>query len=763
MANDCLAVAETRGILRFRLVAAVFAALLAAPGAPSFAHAANHALLIGVSNYTYTEITPLKGPANDVTLMWRALGKRGFSDVTVLADGLAAGPQFPKSAGDPTRANILAAFAALGQRAKAGDLVLIYYSGHGTEQPVRNTSQDSERGNLDQVMLPLDAGGYDRAAQTVKNGIVDDDIGAALDKIRARGADVWIIFDACHAGSMTRGVFDGLAVRGIESSRLGIPPVPPSAATRGSSGKSSRFVTRPSAPNEGSLVEFFAVDSSREAIERSFDEFDRPMIGTGSDRRVGVFTYFLFRALTDSSGRVATYRDLAHHVVREMQRSQIAPPAMPTFGGALDRPLLSIGEAPPPAAWQVTLSGNTVEIPAGALHGLTEKSVLKLSASPAPDAPPWAQATVSRADPISAVAEIDGRIPPSPPPVLWARLASPGVSFALKVAEPPPHDLDPDTRRLIEDAKAQAARSRQGAIDWVGAKDHADVRLRVRNGRLWLLPADGEWVREDSRRDVPKLKARPLTPSYPVASSASVSHVADALHKIARARNMVRLAEVADPTRHPTNPWNALQVTAERVVAPGADNHPHRACPNLKTLSEQELKGKAIDRKLPEPVFHCDLVRITVRNNGNRDVDLNLSYIDARAGINKLGQDCTVTVPPGGRLVRSLWITTWDRQKNAPDSVGREHVVITAVERKGVSQTNLCFIQEAVRGGADARTRGGNMLPGNAGWLMSALSDAAVASSGTRGVQVPEEDDAPDAPRAGMYLVTLQVTPSPLP
>ena len=162
---------------------------------------------------------------------------------------------------------------------------------------------------------------------------------------------------------MTRGVFDGLAVRGIELSRLGIPPVPPSAATRGSSGKSSRFVTRPSAPNEGSLVEFFAVDSSREAIERSFDEFDRPMIGTGSDRRVGVFTYFLYRALTDSSGRVATYRDLAHHVVREMQRSQIAPPAMPTFGGALDRPLLSIGKAPPPAAWQVTLSGNTVEIP----------------------------------------------------------------------------------------------------------------------------------------------------------------------------------------------------------------------------------------------------------------------------------------------------------------------------------------------------------------------------------------------------------------
>ena len=111
-----------------------------------------------------------------------------------------------------------------------------------------------------------------------------------------------------------------------------------------------QFVTKPSTGSEGSLVEFFAVDSSREAIERSFDEFARPMIGQGTDRRMGVFTYFLYRALTDSNSRVATYRDLAHHLVREMQQSQIAPPAMPTFGGALDRPLLSIGKAPPPAS-----------------------------------------------------------------------------------------------------------------------------------------------------------------------------------------------------------------------------------------------------------------------------------------------------------------------------------------------------------------------------------------------------------------------------
>ena len=95
---------------------------------------------------------------------------------------------------------------------------------------MKDTSQDPERNNLDQVMLPIDAGDYDSKTKTVLRGIVDDEIGAALDKIRDKNADVWVVIDACHAGSMTRGLVDGTAVRGVEPSRLGIPPA--SGATR---------------------------------------------------------------------------------------------------------------------------------------------------------------------------------------------------------------------------------------------------------------------------------------------------------------------------------------------------------------------------------------------------------------------------------------------------------------------------------------------------------------------------------------------------
>src|ERR1700730_1423062 len=114
----------------------------AAPGM-----AANHALLIGAADYQNPNINKLKGPPNDVTLMWRLLTKRGFgpANITVLADGLkdrAAQERFPKVNGEPKRDAIMAAFAALAEKAKSGDLVLIFYSGHGTEQPVKDLSQD---------------------------------------------------------------------------------------------------------------------------------------------------------------------------------------------------------------------------------------------------------------------------------------------------------------------------------------------------------------------------------------------------------------------------------------------------------------------------------------------------------------------------------------------------------------------------------------------------------------------------------------------
>ena len=283
--------------LRALPVRLLIAAMLYSMVGSRHALAEQYALLIGAANYLNKSITPLKGPPNDVTLIWRALTKRGFSkaNMIVYAGNLPTGPDFPLSLGEATKIAILEGFAAVAERAKEDDAVLIYFSGHGSQQPVQNVDQDPEGDNLDQVMLPVDAGNFDDLTQTIMNGIVDDAVGVAIDRIRDKGAHVWAVIDACHAGSMTRGAIDGVIARGVDPAVLGIRPSPSQASW--ARPQTARHL--PSRSTRGSLVGFFAVDSSKEAVERRFEEFDKPMISSGGRPSVGVFTYFLHKILSD--------------------------------------------------------------------------------------------------------------------------------------------------------------------------------------------------------------------------------------------------------------------------------------------------------------------------------------------------------------------------------------------------------------------------------------------------------------------------------
>ncbi len=727
----------------------------------------NHALLIGAADYQNPNINKLKGPPNDVTLMWRLLTKRGFDpgNITVLADGLkdkAGEPRFPKVNGEPKRDAIMAAFAALADKAKSGDLVLIFYSGHGTEQPVKDLSQDPESNNLDQVMLPTDAGDYDSKTKTVRNGIVDDEIGAALDHIRDKNADVWVVIDACHAGSMTRGVIDGTAVRGVEPARLGIPPAPPRvAAEKEQAPKSWPF---PSKSARGSLVGFFAVDSSREAIERAYEEFDTPMIGEGANRRAGVFTYFLWRALSDGNHKVSRYQDLARLINSEMRKSENPPSAMPTFDGDLNRPFLTGGAVPSNPVWQVEVDGDKATIPAGSLHGLAANTVLRLSA--VPDGPEWAKATVTKAEAIRSTADIAKPIPGERPAILWASVLVPSVSFQLTVAEPPADELaDPAVRKFIEDVKKAAA---MGAIEWVPAQTttQPQLRLRVYDGRAWILPGDGDWIRKDLQEKNSKLKIYPLTPSVaiqPESAGNSAAELAIKLHSRARAANLVRVAQSWNEALQEQGGVRNILVTAERSGVVAEKRDPYRDC--TKENSPQDYGAASpLDEKIIGSAYHCDMIKVTIQNTGQRALDVNVSYIDAGGGIqhlfNKPGDDCTFTLPAGeGKAFRSAMVSTWQGGKGgSPDTIGREHIVVTAVEQKDRIQSEICFDQAAVRGVGEGK---GGPSSGTAGSLLKALRNAALAPATTRGLGgAVIEKDSDDAPEASAAVFSFEVTPS---
>jgi hypothetical protein len=150
---------------------------------PSFA--ADRALLIGIDKYQY--VSPLKGSKEDVKAMKSFIRKVWHyknSQIKVLLDRQA------------TKKAILSAFDNwLIRGTRRGDRAFFFYSGHGYY--VWDKSGDEDDG-YDETLCPVD---------TNLNGssmILDDEIEKRLKKLKGR--QVTIIVDACHSGTVTRGL-----------------------------------------------------------------------------------------------------------------------------------------------------------------------------------------------------------------------------------------------------------------------------------------------------------------------------------------------------------------------------------------------------------------------------------------------------------------------------------------------------------------------------------------------------------------------------
>lgn len=161
----------------------------------SLSFAAKKALLVGVANYQNLpanlngrKLTNLKGPENDVKVIKNCLlSYYGFSDdeIRVLTNDNA------------TKEKIETNFNEwLVKGSKTGDLVVFYFSGHGSTVPDYNGDEDDGK---DEVLLPYDMvpnGGY--------NIVVDDEFGMWLNKLNGR--TVVAIVDSCYSGGVVRGI-----------------------------------------------------------------------------------------------------------------------------------------------------------------------------------------------------------------------------------------------------------------------------------------------------------------------------------------------------------------------------------------------------------------------------------------------------------------------------------------------------------------------------------------------------------------------------
>lgn len=142
------------------------------------------ALFIGI-NY-FGQQGELRGCINDVHNIKGFLSRTyRIDEVLVLTDD----QKDPNCI--PTRKNIITAFRWLRRGAKAGDSLILHYSGHGGS--VKDTDGDEEDG-MDETMIPVD---YQKAGH-----IVDDEVHDVLVRGLPRGVRLTAIMDCCHSESM---------------------------------------------------------------------------------------------------------------------------------------------------------------------------------------------------------------------------------------------------------------------------------------------------------------------------------------------------------------------------------------------------------------------------------------------------------------------------------------------------------------------------------------------------------------------------------
>lgn len=311
------------------------------------------ALLIGINDYSASHLgvaaSPappartwlnLEGALNDVKLMRALIGSTyGFKseDIAVLTDQQA------------TRIGILRELQRLERSARKDDVVLFYYSGHGSQ--VRN-SRSAETDKLDESIVPADS----RAG--VKD-IRDKELRDVFNKILDHGAKLTVVLDTCHSGSGARGLDAGLHARVVSEDASDVAD--PS--------------TGPRPEDRGALVL-----SATQDFDRAYEIF-------ASDRLMrGAFTWALASALKDAErGEPMSDTFLRVQARLSVDRPGQVPvlaanPAVrlrPFLGERIDRrnrrPVIAVQEVRP---------DGTYALQGGWLNGVTEHSELHVVGDP---------------------------------------------------------------------------------------------------------------------------------------------------------------------------------------------------------------------------------------------------------------------------------------------------------------------------------------------------------------------------------------------
>jgi hypothetical protein len=643
------------------------------------------ALLVGVSEYpALAKSLQLAGPRSDVRLMRSLLLERDFAEfgISILADGVAG-------AAMPTRDNILTELDRLGAAARSGDTVVLYFAGHGSQQPAEVSGAGSnETGGLSAIFLPRDVGMWQprpgRPTGSVKNAITDREFRERVDRISRGGAHVWAIFDACHSATLVRGDDDddpaddhSVRLRRVRPQQLGIPPA--AGGIGEPAVRAASTDTRLNAP--AGAVYFYASQTTESTPELRLPPRSSEAV------HHGLFTYVLAQATAGGGGM--TYRQLAQSILVRYAAMQDGGGVTPQFAGnALDRAVLG-RSAEPVRQWRLRFEDGKLLVGAGQLADIHPGSVFAVmplhatkleqtlgyvrvvSASVnSAETLPVAHAGVKEKKLEALSSGVIGRLVSATP-----KLGLAVVSDLSNCAKPCPFGR---SIQVLQNAGLPG-------IEWVAHAGSADLRLVAVDSRLWLLPAS-----------VPGRPCRVGSPNARQLCTAALSRRSPSIEATPGASE-VTLAEVLSRSLQTAGRAVALLRSASAVAMQPA--MPFE--PEVSYISQRSAPQPFREGTVPEFV-EGDRVLVRWRNVAKVPIDVTALYLDARYGIQTL-------YPPPGAMNRIDVAAEagFELQLNVEQTDGLEHLIlITVPARRHEERADFSFwaqdtlpAAQVVRGG----------------------------------------------------------------
>lgn len=650
------------------------------PQANEIAQPANagrkRALLVAPTDYPFAPggaIPALWGPPQDADLFAKVLREEfGFAgdDIRVLSAPLGGWESTPQ-ADRPTRANVEREFKRLADESGADDQVVILLALHGTQQNLDPHNPDrTEADGMDEVLLPADATAMQAGDTAIPNGIVDNEIRVWLQAIAAKGAQVWIIFDACCSGGAWRAAGGEERYRFVPPERLGIQRrgLPRASASRTRGVEDTAQEAGDIDPGMQGIVAFYAARSDLSAPESPLAAVPGQPVRPQDYH--GWLTYSICQVLAARQGPL-NYRELAQQVLGRYRVRPIPESPFPYGEGDLDREVL--GER----VWRErsrivvrNVENGELLLTAGSLLGLARGSILAVYPKAGDAQPPDAllgYMEVTAAEPATARARPvawNDREPARPEVLLDGRCeiamfnyGDARVAIAVQQSDPDASERSPsgaartlaagELPPLVAAALARLPEGRRELLQLVDQPAVARLLLRVEGERVRLLPANGEFVGSDGAA-VDRSRGQFFVLERPDAA-ALAERLSETLQRYFKWHNLIALAS------HPSVRGGALGLTLELVRIDGEQRVP--VGPNEPVL----LVG--------------DQIEIRVRNAGSQPLDVTLLVLDEGLGITPFFPDPNradeCTIEPGGQRVFA-GVTVSD------ETLGRESLVAIA-------------------------------------------------------------------------------------